>query len=318
MEFIESDYHPDSSPSSPRPGITSIYTDQLGVVEADRERTVPSAKSFKSSKTALSETDADIAQIRRTLIASSRKSDPLDGEGEGEGEEEERVTSIDTDHLDDLMLRDEDGDSIEELTGSLGKQRSRIGQSLRGSYDNNDNTSIRGSKSNRRRLSSRQPPAVDTSQSSIQKSLTKTRVSFADSSQASQISPRSDMQVSPRSFLTAQSIEDKTDKRRTLSHSTSGRMRANTQQSLLKTSYSNHMNMSYYGCKNPNQAVVIDIGSYQMRAGFAGDAAPKHIFNSAVASVLDEEGKTAFYVGKEAMGKPQCHYPYKKGLVSSW
>lgn len=74
-----------------------------------------------------------------------------------------------------------------------------------------------------------------------------------------------------------------------------------------------------------NKAIVIDLGSGLIKAGFAGDDLPKHIFpnvigrpkNEGIAAELGEE----MFVGKDALDKKEflhIKYPVEHGIVTNW
>jgi actin len=76
---------------------------------------------------------------------------------------------------------------------------------------------------------------------------------------------------------------------------------------------------------NKIQAIVLDLGSQNVRAGFAGDNAPREYFSSIIGrpghdSVLVNTGKDN-YVGKEAQhhrGILALTHPIKHGIVTNF
>lgn len=71
-------------------------------------------------------------------------------------------------------------------------------------------------------------------------------------------------------------------------------------------------------------AVVIDIGSGTVKAGFAGEDGPSAVFPSVVGyprSHLQENGKSSHYIGDEALAKRHLvniKYPMDHGMVTNW
>lgn len=74
------------------------------------------------------------------------------------------------------------------------------------------------------------------------------------------------------------------------------------------------------------KTVIIDNGSGMIKAGFAGDEAPREVFPSVVGVPRTESAMMGvthnqFYVGEEAMAKKgvlKISYPVKSGKVENW
>ena len=79
---------------------------------------------------------------------------------------------------------------------------------------------------------------------------------------------------------------------------------------------------------NPDEPVpiVIDNGSGMVKAGFAGDDAPRVVFPSIIGrprhqNVMAGCRKTECYIGDDAQahrGILQLHYPIEHGIVTNW
>ena len=81
------------------------------------------------------------------------------------------------------------------------------------------------------------------------------------------------------------------------------------------------------GCReSENSALVVDNGSGMVKAGFAGDDAPKAVFPSIVGyprfeSVMAGVSHKASYIGDEAQarrGVLTLKYPIEHGIVTNW
>ena len=73
------------------------------------------------------------------------------------------------------------------------------------------------------------------------------------------------------------------------------------------------------------QTIIIDNGSGMIKAGFAGEDAPRAVFPAIVgypkhANAKQETTLKAEYIGDEAMAKKGLfnHYPISAGIVESW
>ena len=74
------------------------------------------------------------------------------------------------------------------------------------------------------------------------------------------------------------------------------------------------------------QAIVVDHGSGKVRSGFAGDDAPRVVFQSTVGRSLYQKGMTGLseqqvFIGDGAMSKSgilDLKYPINHGIVTSW
>lgn len=76
---------------------------------------------------------------------------------------------------------------------------------------------------------------------------------------------------------------------------------------------------------NTNSTVVIDNGSYMIRAGFSLDEFPRSIFPSAVAITSPPDGASinskddaCYYVGQKALLQEDMYRPYQNGQVTQW
>lgn len=62
-----------------------------------------------------------------------------------------------------------------------------------------------------------------------------------------------------------------------------------------------------------NPPVVIDNGSYTIKAGYAGDRIPRLTIPTAIGR---EDGKVL--VGDECKDKPNLEYPIQRGVIKNW
>ena len=76
-------------------------------------------------------------------------------------------------------------------------------------------------------------------------------------------------------------------------------------------------------CDDEMAALVIDNGSGLVKAGFAGDEAPKAVFPSIVGRPKRQgiAGQRSYYVGDEVQSRRSIltvDYPIKRGIVTNW
>ena len=67
--------------------------------------------------------------------------------------------------------------------------------------------------------------------------------------------------------------------------------------------------------------IVIDNGSMMMKAGFAGDDAPRVIFPSVVAHRQQDGFRSHYYVGNETQSRRDIlalKHPVQRGQVTNW
>ena len=68
------------------------------------------------------------------------------------------------------------------------------------------------------------------------------------------------------------------------------------------------------------QSIVIDNGSGMMKAGFAGDDAPRAVFPSIIGTNMSQ--KESVYIGDEALSKRAIYYtlkyPIEQGTITNW
>ena len=77
--------------------------------------------------------------------------------------------------------------------------------------------------------------------------------------------------------------------------------------------------------ENDGEPLVVDVGSSTIKAGFAGEDAPRVIFPSVVGQYrfegLEEQGES--YVGDEALSRRndlsmRLTYPVERGIITNW
>ncbi|KAK2078704.1 hypothetical protein QBZ16_003544 [Prototheca wickerhamii] len=84
-----------------------------------------------------------------------------------------------------------------------------------------------------------------------------------------------------------------------------------------------------YGGADEVNAVVLDLGSYQVKAGYAGDDAPKYVFPSAVGTMPPDgrevDGKKTagrYCIGNANLAVPQdgleIASPFTDGILTDW